>query len=154
MPFDDVTIPGVAGPVSTTSSFWKGYRFHVDGTRVKPHGFPPTKLDLPGTDGPVEARLKGGIFRAHPVLVVDGQEYRTGPPTPRAQQVLAVLPFLLLLLVQGVLGAFAAIGGVVANMAIVRSGLTDRSKIAAMIGVFAVALLVDVAVIVAVVSAS
>ncbi len=52
MPFADLHIPGVAGPVSTDYSFWSGFRFFVDGQRVKPQGFPRNRLTLPGVGGP------------------------------------------------------------------------------------------------------
>jgi hypothetical protein len=128
MPFAILTIPGVSGDISTHCSFWSGLTFSIDGQRIKAHGFPRTRLTLPGTSGPVDAKVKGGPFRAHPALVVGGTEYATGPPTPTALQVLALLPLLAFVLVHGALGALVALGGVAMNMSNVRGTRSDRSK--------------------------
>lgn len=149
MAFADVTIPGVSGTVSTDYSFWGGYRFIVDGQRVKPHGFPRNRLTLPGTSGSVEAKIKGGVARAHPALVVGGEEYPTGPATPRLQQVIALLPLLTLLLVQGAIGFVVAFGGTAVNMGIVRGEQRDGVKVGLMIATLVAAVAVDVAVVIA-----
>ncbi|WP_330475857.1 hypothetical protein [Terrabacter sp. C0L_2] len=149
MAFADLTIPGVSGTVSTDFSFWSGYRFTVDGRQVKPHGFPRNRLTLPGASGSVEAKIKGGLARAHPALVVGGTEYATGPDTPRLQQVLALLPMLTLLLVQGAIGFAVAFGGTAVNMGIVRGEQRDSVKVALMIGTLVAAVAVDLAAVMA-----
>lgn len=152
MTFAPLSVPGVAGEVRTESSFWSGYRFFVDGRRIKPHGFPRNRLTLPGTAGPVEARLKGGLFRAHPVLVVDGTEHTTGPPTPGGLQALAILPVLSIVAFQGLLGFLLAFGAVAINMGIVRSSRPNGTKAALLVATFAVVALIDVLLVVVIVS--
>jgi hypothetical protein len=145
MAFAVLTIPGVSGDISTEYSFWKGYTFTVDGQRVRPQGFPRSRLALPGESGPpVEAKIKGGLFRAHPVLVVGGTEYPTGPPTPRGLQILALLPILALLLIQGALGFLVAFGGVAINMGVVRGPRSRSVKTALMVATFIGAIAIDV----------
>ena len=149
MAFSPMTIPGVTGPVTTEYSFWKGYKFFVDGQRVKPQGFPRNKLQLPGTDGPVEAKIKGGLFRAHPILVIDGQEYTSGPPTPTGLQVLGMLPVVSILILQGALGFLLAFGAVALNMGTVRGSFSTGTKIALMVATLVAVLAIDAAVLVA-----
>ena len=144
MAFAALDIPGLAGTLSTEYSFWKGYRFSVAGQQVRPHGFPRNRLTLPGSHGPLEATVKGGPVRAHPILVVDGTEYPTGPPTPTSQQVLALLPLALLLLVQGAVGAGVALGAVSANMAVVRAEKSPAAKVGLMLAVLVVAAATDI----------
>lgn len=153
MAFADLNIPGVSGIVSTDYSFWRGYRFTVDGQRVKPHGFPRNRLTLPGTSGSVEAKVRGGVARAHPALVVGGTEYPTGPDTPRLQQVLALLPMLTLLLVQGAIGFLVAFGGSAVNMGIVRGEQRDAVKVGLMVATLLAALAIDVTLVLAIDSA-
>jgi hypothetical protein len=143
MAFATLTIPGVSGDISIAYSFWKGYTFTLDGQRVKPQGFRRNRLTLAGTSGPVQAKIKGGLFRAYPVLVVGGTEYPTGPPTPRGLQILALLPVLALLLVQGALGFLVAFGGVVINMGIVRGSRSGSAKAALMAVTFVGAVVID-----------
>ena len=149
MPFADLSIPGVAGVVSTDYSFWSGYRFFVDGRRVKPQGFPRNRLSLPGVSGPVEAKVKAGLNRAYPAFVVDGREYPTGPPTPVALQVLALLPLLTLFLVQGAVGFAVAFGGVYANLGIARGEQSSAAKASLMVATLVAAVAVDLAAIAA-----
>ena len=146
MAYRNLQIPEVAGEVSTEYGFWRGYRFTVNGERLKASGPWRNRLTLPGTTGPVEAKIKAGMLRAYPSLVVGDVEHRTGPATPRAQQMLAVLPLLAYLLVQGLIGIAVVLLAIVANMAVVRSGSSTALKIILMIGVFAVALVVDIGV--------
>jgi hypothetical protein len=153
MPIDTLHIPGVSGGISVEPTFWKGFRYSVDGQPIKPHGFPRNRLTLPGTAGPVEAKVKGGVARAYPSLVVDGKDYATGPATPRAQQVVALLPVLLLLLVQGALGFLVAFVAVSTNMGIVRSERPNAAKIGLMVVVLVVASAVDLLVAGAILSA-
>ena len=143
-----LTIPGVAGDIVTKSSFWGGFTFAVDGRRVKPHGFPRNRLALPGTDGPVEATIKGGTLRAHPTLVVGKTEYRTGPPTPLGLQISALLPLAALALVQGGLGVLVAFGGVAINMGILRREISSRAKYALMAATLVAVIAVDMAIVV------
>ena len=154
MTFAPMAIPGVAGEISTTYSFWTGYRFFVAGRRIKPHGFPRNKLTLPGTAGPVEAKIKGGAFRAHPILVSGGTEHTTGPATPSALQMLGVLPALSILVLQGLLGFVLAFGGVAVNMAIIRGVRSNRVKVALMLTTFVTIIVIDVVIVTAVVSAT
>jgi hypothetical protein len=154
MTFAPMTIPGVSGEISTTYSFWTGYRFFVDGQRVKPRGFLRNRLTLPGAAGPVEAKIKGGAFRAHPVLVVGDGEYTTGPPTPRLLQALGVLPVLSIVVFQGLLGFALAFGGVAINMSVIRSARSDRAKIALMSATFVTIAVIDTVLVVALVSAT
>jgi hypothetical protein len=153
MAFADLNIPGVAGSVSTEYGFWSGYKFRVGGERVKPHGFPRNRLSLPGTEGPIEAKVKGGLFRAHPALVVGGTEFSTGAPTPRVQQALALLPLAGLLLIQGALGFLVTFGGIVINMGIVRSERSDRAKIGLMVATLIAVVVIDLVIAVALLSA-
>lgn len=153
MAIADLTIPGVAGNISTESDFWRGYKFKVAGKAVKPHGFTRNKLTLPGLDGPIEARVKGGVFRAHPALVVGGTEFPTGPPTPRTQQILALLPMAGFLLIQGALGALVAFGAIAINMGVVRSERSSRAKVGLMVAALIGALVVDIVLAIAVTSA-
>lgn len=143
-------IPGVAGEVSTKSSFFSGFTYFVDGQPVTPHGFPRNRLTLPGTEGPVEARIVGGLFRAHPTLVVDDVQYPTGPMASWSVQIVSLLPLLGLLVVQGGLGFVVAFGGVVINMGIVRGERTDRAKIGLMLAVLAGAAAADAAMLAAI----
>lgn len=152
MPFAPVTIPGVRAPLTTTYSFWSGFVFSVDGQRVKPHGFPRNRLALPGTEGPVEGRIKGVFLRAHPPIVVRDTECPTGPPTPRVFQVLAVMPLLSIVVFQGVLGFVLAFGAMATNMGIVRGSASTAAKIVSMIAVAALVAAVDVAVLAVVMS--
>ena len=150
MAFADLSIPGVAGVVSTDYSFWSGYRFSVDGARLKPHGFPRNRLTLPGTAGPVEARVKAGLNRAYPALVVGDREYATGPETPVALQLLALLPLVTLLLVQGAIGFAVAFGGVFVNLGITRGEQSTGVKVALMVGTFVAAVAIALAAVAAV----
>ena len=154
MTFAPMTIPGVAGEISTTYSFWTGYKFFVGGQRVKPHGFPRNKLTLPGADGPVEAKIKGGAFRAHPIVVSGGGEYTTGPPTPTSVQMVALLPVLSILVLQGLLGFVLAFGGVAINMGIVRSRQSNPAKFGLMVTTFVAVVVIDIVIVTAVVSAT
>jgi hypothetical protein len=150
MAFADLSIPGVAGVVSTDYSFWSGYRFSVDGTRLKPHGFPRNRLTLPGTAGPVEARVKAGLNRAYPAHVVGDREYATGPETPVALQLLALLPLVTLLVVQGAIGFAVAFGGVFVNLGITRGEQSTGVKVALMVGTFVAAVAIALAAVAAV----
>lgn len=152
MAISDVTIPGVAGPVSTSYSFWRGYRYFVAGARVKPHGFPRNQLTFPGLGAPVEAKVRGGLLRAHPTFVVGDHSYPTGPATPAAQQFLAVLPLGALLLLQGALGFLIAFGGIAINMSTIRSARSDGAKIGLLIATLVGVVFADLAVAVAVYS--
>lgn len=143
-----LTIPGVAGDIVTETSFWSGFKFVVGGQRVKPRGFPRNRLTLPGTAGPVEATVKGGILRPHPTLVVGGTEYRTGPPTSRGLQISALLPLLTLALVQGFFGFLVAFGGVAINMGVLRRELPIRTKYALLGATLIAAIAVDVFIII------
>lgn len=154
MPFAPITIPGVTGEILTTYSFWTGYKFFVEGQRVKPHGFPRNKLTFPGTNGPVEAKIKGGLFRAHPVLVVGDTEHTTGPPTPRGLQALALLPLLSIVILQGALGFVLAFGAVAASMGVIRGTGTNGAKAALMVGILLAVAATDIVVVVAVVSST
>ena len=153
MPIATVNIPGVSGDIAVEQSFWKGFTVIVAGQHVKPHGFPRNRLTLPGAAGPIEAKVKGGVARAYPSLVVDGKDYPTGPPTPKAQQVLALLPLLLLLLVQGALGILVAFGALSVNMGIVRAERSDTAKLGLMAAVLVVAATIDILLATAVLSA-
>lgn len=146
MTYADVIIPGVAGAVSTTGSFWKGLRFAVAGERVKAHGFPRNKLTLPGDAGPVEAKVKAGLFRPYPSFVVGGEEYPTGPPTPRGLQVLGWSPVLGVAIVQGILGFLLAFGGMALSMGIIRSERPGGVKVALMTGVLVGVIGIDLAI--------
>lgn len=124
-----LTLPGVAGAITVEQGFWSGTRFHLDGVRLQPRGVLRNRLELPTRHGPLVAKVKGGLFRAHPVLVVERVAHRTGPPTPRSLQVLAAAPFVGLLLVQGLLGALLAVVGTLTNQRIVRSERSHGSKL-------------------------
>src|SRR4029078_1051941 len=151
MAFAALTIPGVSGDIAIDYSFWRGYTFTVDGQRVKPQGFPRNRLTLPGASGPpVEAKIKGGLFRAHPVLVVGGTEYPTGPPTPLGMQILALLPILALLLVQGALGFLVAFGALAINMGVVRVSRSGSVKAALMVAIFIAAIAIDLLIVFAI----
>lgn len=151
MAFAALTIPGVSGDIAIDYSFWRGYTFTVDGQRVKPQGFPRNRLTLPGASGPpVEAKIKGGLFRAHPVLVVGGTEYPTGPPTPLGMQILALLPILALLLVQGALGFLVAFGALAINMGVVRGSHSGSVKAALMVAIFIAAIAIDLLIVFAI----
>jgi hypothetical protein len=152
MPIATVHVPGVSGDISVEQSFWKGFRFTVAGQPVKPHGFPRNRLTLPGAAGPIEAKVKGGVARAYPSLVIDGKDYPTGPPTPKAQQVLALLPVLLLLLVQGALGILVAFGALSINMGIVRAERSNAAKIGLMAAVLVAAATIDIVLVTVVLS--
>lgn len=149
----DLSIPGVAGEILIEYGSLGGHKFTVGGEPVRPHGFPRNKLTLPGTDGPVEAKVKGGLFRAHPALLVGGKEYAAGPPTPRVLQILALLPLAALLLVQGALGFLVAFGGIAVNMGVVRSERSDGVKVGLVVATFIVAVVIDLAIAVALTSA-
>ncbi|MGO4601706.1 hypothetical protein [Terrabacter sp. 2YAF2] len=153
MPIATVNIPGVSGDIAVEQSFWKGFKFSVAGQQVKPHGFPRNRLTLPGAAGPIEAKVKGGVARAYPSLVIDGKDYPTGPPTPKAQQVLALLPLLLLLLVQGALGILVAFGALSVNMGIVRAERSNGAKLGLMAAVLVVAATIDILLATAILSA-
>ncbi len=153
MPIATVNIPGVSGDIAVEQSFWKGFKFTVAGQQVKPHGFPRNRLTLPGAAGPIEAKVKGGVARAYPSLVIDGKDYPTGPPTPKAQQVLALLPLLLLLLVQGALGILVAFGALSVNMGIVRAERSNGAKLGLMAAVLVVAAAIDILLATAILSA-
>lgn len=153
MPIATLNIPGVSGDIAVEQSFWKGFKFTVAGQQVKPHGFPRNRLTLPGAAGPIEAKVKGGVARAYPSLVIDGKDYPTGPPTPKAQQVLALLPLLLLLLVQGALGILVAFGALSVNMGIVRAERSNGAKLGLMAAVLVVAAAIDILLATAILSA-
>ena len=148
-----MTIPGVAGTVETAeASAFSGPSFTVNGEKLKPKGLLRSKIDLPAQDGGTkEARIKGGALRAHPSLVVDGQEYHSGPPTPPLLQGLALLPILGLVIIQGALGFLLVFGGIGANMAVIRSDRSEGAKlgiiIATGVGVIAVCIILAVAVV-------
>ena len=147
--FAVLRIPGAAADITTRRSFWKGYTFEIEGQKLSPHGFPRNRLSIPGTYGPIEARIKGGFLRAYPSLVVGDTEYPTGPATPRGLQILAVLPLLTLLVVQGALGFLFAFGGTAINMGVIRGSRVTSAKVALMVATFVGALVVDVLVVLA-----
>jgi hypothetical protein len=150
MAFAELTLPGVAGTVVTEYAFWSGFKFLVNGERVKAHGFPRNKLALPGTHGPVEAKVKGGMLRAHPVLVVGGTDFPTGPPTPAIQQVLALLPLIGLAIVQGVLGFLIAFGGLAITMGVVRSERSGGAKVGLIIATVIAVVVIDLVLVIAI----
>lgn len=139
-----LNIPGTPGPLRIENSFWKGLRFSINGHPIKPHGFPRNRLTLPGMQGPIEAKIKGGALHAHPSLIIGGQEFMTGPPTPKIQQVLALLPLLLLVLVQGALGFLIAFGAIAANMGIIRAEHSAGTKVGLLLATLVAAATVDV----------
>lgn len=149
MTISTLAIPGVAGTITVEQAFLSGFRFFVDGVRVKPHGFPRSRLTLPGVDGPVEAKVKGGLVRAHPILVIDGVEHPTGPPTPRSLQILAIAPIVGFVLIQGLLGILLAFGGIFVNQGIVRSERPHGTKILLTSLVLVVVLGIEIAVLAA-----
>src|SRR4051794_22318435 len=120
MPFEMQPVPGVPGTILSDVSFWRGLIFIVSGQRVKPRGLFPRRVTLPGTDGPVNAKLHGGLPGAQQ-LIVGGKAYPTGPPVPTSLRIVAVLPVLLVLLVKGGLGLIVAIAAVTLNTKIVTS---------------------------------
>src|SRR5262245_7180839 len=94
VPFEMQPVPGVPGAVLSELSVWSGLTFSVNGKRVKARGVWDRRVTLPGTDGPVEGRLKNGLPGAQR-LIVAGNAYPIGPPVPGGLQILAVLPVLL-----------------------------------------------------------
>lgn len=138
-----VTLPGVAKSVTIENSIWSGLKFSIDGEVIKPHGFPPTKVTLPGRVEPVEVTVKGGLLSAHPIMVVGDQEFPTGPPTPRLLQVLTLLPLVCLVIVQGVLGFVVAFAAVAINLGLLRTENSEGRKMAIMGGVLAGAIVID-----------
>lgn len=154
MTYADVTIPGVAGALSTDGSFWTGLRFSVAGERVKPKGFPRNKLSLPGTGAPVAAKVKAGLLRPYPTFVVGGEEYPTGPPTPRGLKVLSWLPLLGLVIVQGVVGVLVAFGGLALCMGVIRSERSRAATVALLLGVLLGVIAIDLVLALAVYSVS
>ena len=125
-----VTIPGVQGEVSADVSAFGATKIMVDGQEQKQEGFFTKTVQLPAEGGGTkEAKVKGGMMRAYPVLVVDGEDHPTGPPTPTLQQGLAFLPLLGLVLIQGALGFLLVFGGVALSMSVVRSDRPDGTKV-------------------------
>lgn len=127
MPFEMQAIPGVSGVVRSEFSFWTGLAFIVDGQHIKPRGF-RRHVTLPGTYGAVEARLKGGLPGAQ-TLLVDGQEYATGPAVHKGLRIVALLPILALLLAKPWWSFPAVIVAVVINTGIIRSDRSTMSKV-------------------------
>lgn len=152
MPISDVTIPGVAGPLSTSYSFWSGYRYAVAGAHVKARGILRNRLTLPGLDAPVEVKVRATLLRAYPTFVVGDRTYSAGPVTPRIQQVLAVLPVAGLLLLPSAVGLLIAIGAVAVNQSTVRSARSDGAKIGLLVATLVGVVFADLAVAVAVYS--
>lgn len=149
--FATLNIPGTPGPLRIENSFWKGLRFSINGHPIKLHGFLRNRLTLPGMQGPIEAKVKGGALHAHPSLMIGGQEFMTGPPTPKIQQVLALLPLLLLVLVQGAFGFLIAFGAIAANMGIIRAEHSAGTKIGLLFATFLAAATLDVLIVTALV---
>lgn len=131
VPFENVTIPGVVGEISTESS-WGRYRFYVDGVRVKGRGFFRNQLALPGVAGEVvTVTVDPRMWHPYPILRVKGVHYRTGPVTPRNQMLLALLPLLAILFASPPTLLIIVIGNGL-NMAVVRSDSTTPIKMALM----------------------
>lgn len=131
MPFENITIPGVVGEISTKSS-WGRYRFYVDDVRVKGRGFFRNQLQLPGLAGEVvTARVDPRVWHPYPILRANGVNYRAGPVTPRSQMLLALLPVLAIFSASSETLLIMVIGTGL-NMAVVRSGSPTPVKVALM----------------------
>jgi len=63
--------------------------------------------------------VRGGFLDAFPTLEINGVKHRTGPPTPLALRILAVVP-IALVAVGGPFGALIGVVGVAVNMAVAR----------------------------------
>lgn len=148
MPFEMQPVPGVPGTILSDVSLWRGLTFTVNGQRVKPRGLFPRRVSLPGTDGPVEAKLKGDLPGAQQ-LIVEGKAYPTGPPAPTGLRIVAVLPVLLVLLVKGGLGLIVAIAAVTLNTQTVTSTRPNSTKVAFMVATLIVGAGANIAIAVA-----
>jgi hypothetical protein len=149
MPFEMQPVPGVAGTIMSEVSLWRGLTFIVNGRRLKPRGIFVRRVSLPGADGPVEGKIKGGLPGTQQ-LIVEGNAYPTGPPVPKGLQVVAALPVLLMLLIRGGgLGLIVAIAGVTLNSQIVTSTRPNRTKVALMVATLLVGASVNIALAVA-----
>lgn len=141
-----VSIPGVVGKTAVEFVPWKGPRLTLDGRPITPHGLLRNRVTLPGTDGPIEARVRTRVFNPYPLVTVGGVDIPTGPPQRRALLALTFTPLLALVLVQGALGAVVAILGIQLNHTVARSGRPVRAQVglmlAVLVGVIAVDLLV------------
>jgi hypothetical protein len=136
-----VTIPGVVGPVVVNVNWFSGkHSITVGGQPVD--GSRRAGFHLPAAGGgTVPARLRTGLFDPYPSLEVAGVKHRTGPSTPVALQVLAVVP-LLLIAVGAALGAVFGVLGVSANFAVLRTSASTVVKVLLMLGVLVATTLV------------
>jgi hypothetical protein len=137
---DPVQLPDVAGPVAVKYDLWWGrHAVVVDGVKVPKVG--RNEFDLPTTTGgTVRARLKTSWIKPFPTLVLRDQAYPLGPDTPAYLTVLTMLPVLGVL--GGLLGIVVGFAAITANTGIVRTGLANGLKALALLGVFAVAVVI------------
>ena len=145
----ELSIPGVVGHLTIEQVPLKGPRLAVDGQRLKPRGFPPDHVTLPGEDGPIEARLRSRILHPHPVVSIGGTDYPTAPPVPKPLLVFMLAPLLGLILVQGVLGVVLVLLGVQVNQSVLRAARPAHIQVAWMTVVLAAVLGVDLLVAIA-----
>ena len=138
-------IPGLAGPVvATMNSFTGKHSITVGGRPAS--GTRRGMYTLPTADGRmVEARLRGSLLDPYPSIEIAGVKHRTGPVVPLALRVVGLLPAVLL--VGGLIGGLIGGGGIVVNLAILRSSLHGAVKAVLMLGVLVVAVVTAFAVI-------
>lgn len=148
MPFEMQPVPDVPGTILSDVSLWRGLTFIANGQRAKPRGLFVRRVTLQGADGPVEAKIKGGLPGAQQ-LAVAGKAYATGPPVPKGLRIVAVLPVLLVLLVKGGLGLVVALSGLTLNTQIVTSARPNSTKLGLMVATLIVGSSVDLAIAVA-----
>lgn len=125
-----IVIDRVAGPVVVETRTFGNPRVLVGGM---PEAGRRNVFQLPAEGGgTVRAKVKDTLLDAYPVIEIDGVKHRTGPETPRALQILCLLPWLMVIK-GGLVGAtFAAIGFVI-NRSIVRGDRSTGASAALMI---------------------
>ena len=138
---EPLSITGLDGPVVVESSLLGNKpTLTVGGHPAARTGRGRYALPAAG-GGTVEATVRGGFLDAFPTLEINGVKHRTGPPTPLALRILAVVP-IALVAVGGLFGALIGVVGVAVNMAVARQNSSTVVKALLMVGVLVVALVV------------
>ena len=133
MRYGPATINGIAGPVVVDTNIWSGrHTISVAGRSVPRVGRGTYALPA-AAGGTVNAKVHGALLDAYPTLEIRGVKHRTGPATPMALRMLALLP--VVGIIGGLIGALLGALGVVANMAIARTSMTSAVKALLMLGV-------------------
>jgi hypothetical protein len=129
----EVSIPGIAGRVTVSPpGLFRGAQVRVDGAPAKRGGW--GKLLLPRADGSTaEVRLVDHFTRTVPSIQIGGEKHELGEAIPTLQVVLALTPFVLVV-IGGALGGLCGAVAFFANQSVIRSAKAPALKLALMCG--------------------